>query len=62
MKEGDNGSAEDIGRMPRGVLDARTEVAVFSLSAGDVSEVLETPRDPVPLRNPSNRPAPMAGY
>lgn len=44
VKEGDSGSSEDIGRMPRGVLDPRTEVSVFSLSAGDVSDVLETPR------------------
>lgn len=44
VKAGDSGSAEDIGRMPRGVLDARTEVAVFSLAAGDISEPLETPR------------------
>lgn len=44
VKEGDTGSSEDIGRMPRGVLDPRTEIAVFSLAAGDVSEVLETPR------------------
>lgn len=41
---GDPGSADDIGRLPRGVLDARTEVAVFGLAPGDVSEVLETPR------------------
>lgn len=44
VKAGDSGSAEDIGRMPRNVLDARTEVVVFSLAAGDISEPLETPR------------------
>ena len=41
---GDPGSADDIGRLPRGVLDPRTEIAVFALSPGEVSEVLETPR------------------
>jgi PPIC-type PPIASE domain len=44
VKSGDSGSAEDIGRIPRGVLDPATEVAVFSLGAGDVSGVLDTPR------------------
>ena len=44
VTSGDPGSADDVGRMPRGVLDPRTEVAVFGLSTGDVSEVLETPR------------------
>jgi len=41
---GDSGSSDDIGRIPRGVLDPRTEIAVFSLGAGDVSDILETPR------------------
>ena len=44
VKAGDPGSAEDIGRIPRGVLEHPTELAVFSLAAGDVSEPLETPR------------------
>jgi hypothetical protein len=44
VKDGDSGSAEDIGRLPRGVLEGRAEVAVFSLSSGEVSGVLETPR------------------
>ena len=44
VKAGDVGSAEDIGRIPRGVLEHPTELAVFSLAAGDVSEPLETPR------------------
>lgn len=44
VKEGDSGSSEDIGRIPRGVLEQRTEVAVFSMAAGDISEPLETPR------------------
>ena len=41
---GDPGSADDIGRLPRGVLDPRTEIAVFGLAPGEVSDVLETPR------------------
>lgn len=41
---GDPGSADDIGRLPRGVLDPSTEVAVFALPPGEVSDVLETPR------------------
>ncbi len=44
VSAGDPGSADDIGRIPRGVLDPRTEVAVFSLGAGEVSGVIETPR------------------
>lgn len=44
VKAGDQGSAEDIGRMPRGVLETATEIVVFSLGKGDVSEPLETPR------------------
>jgi hypothetical protein len=41
---GDPGSADDIGRLPRGVLDPRTEISVFALAPGEVSDVLETPR------------------
>jgi hypothetical protein len=44
VSAGDPGSANDIGRLPRGVLDPHTEVAVFALASGEVSEVLETPR------------------
>lgn len=44
VSAGDPGSSEDIGRIPRGVLDPRTEAAVFSLGPKDVSDVLETPR------------------
>lgn len=42
VKAGDQGSSEDIGRIPRGVLDARTELAVFSMTKDDISEPLET--------------------
>jgi hypothetical protein len=41
---GDPGSADDIGRLPRGVLDPRTESAVFALASGEISDVLETPK------------------
>ena len=44
VKEGDSGSAEDVGRIPRGVLDPHSEVAVFSLAASEISEILETPK------------------
>jgi hypothetical protein len=44
VKAGDSGSSEDIGRIPRGVLERTTEVAVFSLDKDGVSEPLETPR------------------
>lgn len=44
VTQGDPGSSEDIGRIPRGVLDPRTEAAVFSLASKEVSDVLETPR------------------
>ena len=44
VKAGDTGSLDDIGRIPRGVLERATEVAVFSLAPGDISEPLETPR------------------
>ena len=42
--KGDSGSADDIGRIPRGVLDPAVEAAVFALGTNDVSEVVETPR------------------
>lgn len=44
VKAGDSGSSEDIGRIPRGVLDRATELAVFSLDKDSFSEPLETPR------------------
>ncbi len=44
VRDGDSGSADDIGRIPRGVLDPSTEVPVFSLAAGEVSAVLDTPK------------------
>lgn len=44
IKAGDSGSSEDIGRIPRGVLDRTTELAVFSLDKDALSEPLDTPR------------------
>jgi hypothetical protein len=44
VRDGDSGSSEDIGRIPRGVLDPRTEIAVFSMTGGEISEILETPK------------------
>jgi hypothetical protein len=44
VRAGDSGSSEDIGRIPRGVLEHGTEIAVFSLKAGEISEPLVTPR------------------
>jgi hypothetical protein len=44
VKAGDVGSSEDIGRIPRGVLDRATELSVFSLEKDQISEPLETPR------------------
>ena len=44
VKAGDTGSSEDIGRIPRGVLDPHTEVVVFSLEKDAISEPLETPK------------------
>jgi hypothetical protein len=44
VRAGDSGSSEDIGRIPRGVLEHTTEIAVFSLAAGAISEPLETAR------------------
>jgi hypothetical protein len=41
---GDSGSADDIGRIPRGVLEPATEYTVFTLPVGGVSDPIETPR------------------
>lgn len=41
---GDSGSSDDIGRMPRGILEAPIEYTLFTLPVGAVSDVIETPR------------------
>jgi hypothetical protein len=44
VKAGDVGSSDDIGRIPRGVLDHTTELVVFSLEKDGISAPLETPK------------------
>jgi parvulin-like peptidyl-prolyl isomerase len=45
VKKGDRGSVDDAGTMPRGVLDAAAEYALFTLKTGDVyAEPLDTAR------------------
>jgi hypothetical protein len=44
VTQGDPGSAEDIGRIPRDTLDPRTEAVLFTLPSGEVSDVIETQR------------------
>lgn len=44
VTSGDTGSADDIGRITRNILDPHTEAAVFALESGQVSEILETSR------------------
>jgi hypothetical protein len=41
---GDSGSADDIGHIPRGVLEGATEYVAFTMPVGSVSDALETPR------------------
>lgn len=41
---GDSGSTDDVGHIPRGILEPPTEYTVFTLPIGGVSEVIETPR------------------
>jgi hypothetical protein len=44
VRAGDVGSSDDIGRIPRGVLDHNTELVVFSLEKDGIGEPLETPK------------------
>jgi hypothetical protein len=41
---GDSGSADDVGHIPRGVLELGTEYMVFTMPVGTVSDLLDTPR------------------
>jgi hypothetical protein len=44
VKDGDVGSAIDIGAVHRGILEPGTQYVVFTLAPGSVSEILDTPR------------------
>jgi hypothetical protein len=44
VQRGDNGSADDIGHIPRGVLEPAPEYILFTLPTGAVSDAFETPR------------------
>lgn len=44
VSHGDPGSADDIGRISRGILEAPVEAVLFTLAAGQTSEPIETPR------------------
>ena len=41
---GDNGSIDDVGTMPRGVMEPGPQYIVFTLPVGGVSDVIDTPR------------------
>jgi len=44
VSKGDKGSVANAGKMYRGILEARPEYALFSLSKGEASGVVDTPR------------------
>ncbi len=44
VRRGDEGSADDVGSMRRGVLEPAPEYVLFSLPAGSVSDPIDTPR------------------
>jgi hypothetical protein len=44
VKAGDFGSSVDVGRVERGLLEPGTQHVCFTLPAGSVSELLDTPR------------------
>lgn len=44
VKKGDPGSVDDAGRMFRGILEPKAELALFSLGKGEVSAPVDTPR------------------
>lgn len=44
VSKGDSGSADDAGKIPRGVLEPAAEDVLFSLPVGEVSPPVETPR------------------
>ena len=44
VQRGDNGSADNLGTMQRGVLEPAPEYVLFSLPVGGVSDVVDSPR------------------
>ncbi|MEO8878403.1 MAG: peptidylprolyl isomerase, partial [Polyangiaceae bacterium] len=44
VQRGDNGSADNLGSMERGVLEPAPEYVLFSLPVGGVSDAIDTPR------------------
>jgi hypothetical protein len=44
VAKGDKGSTENLGRMPRGVLEPAPEYVLFSLGKGEVGGPIDTPR------------------
>jgi parvulin-like peptidyl-prolyl isomerase len=44
VEKGDPGSMNDAGSIPRGVLEAPVEYALFTLKPGEVSDPIDTPR------------------
>lgn len=44
VTHGDSGSADDIGRIGRGILEPQVEGVLFTMGAGQTSEPIETPR------------------
>ncbi len=44
VRKGDDGSGDDLGRMPRGALELAPEYFLFTLGKGKVSVPIETPR------------------
>jgi len=44
VRRGDEGSADDVGGMRRGVLEPAPEFVLFSLAPGAVSDPIDTPR------------------
>jgi pyruvate/2-oxoglutarate dehydrogenase complex dihydrolipoamide acyltransferase (E2) component len=44
VTHGDSGSADDIGRIGRGILEPQVEGVVFGMTPGQTSEPIETPR------------------
>ncbi|WP_394849439.1 peptidyl-prolyl cis-trans isomerase [Pendulispora brunnea] len=44
VSHGDSGSADDLGRIPRGTLELAPEYVLFTMPSGQTSEPIDTPR------------------